>query len=159
MLHLAVAMNRIADALELLTAQHDEIDSLLAVVSTSGSPAVRGAAVSELAEKLTLHLAIEQEMLYPTADRTLSDEVRRELMSEHVEIKRVLADLVWLDLDDSRFGGKLTLLQMLLEWHELWQEEELFETLAESMSPAELEDLGVRINGWLEGADLLVAAA
>lgn len=159
MLHFAVAMNRIADALELLTAQHDEIDSLLAVVSTSGSPAVRSAAVSELAEKLTLHLAIEQEMLYPTADRTLSDEVRRELMSEHVEIKRVLADLVWLDLDDSRFGGKLTLLQMLLEWHELWQEEQLFETLAESMSPAELEDLGERINGWLEGADLLVAAA
>lgn len=159
MLHFALAMNRIADALELLTAQHDEIDSLLAVVSTSGSPAVRSATVSELAEKLTVHLAIEQEMLYPTAAQTLSDEVRRELMSEHVEIKRVLADLVWLDLDDARFGLKLTLLQMLLEWHELWQEEQLFETLAESMSPAELEDLGERINGWLEGADLLVAAA
>ena len=159
MLHFVVAMNRIADALELLTAQHDEIDSLLAVVSTSGSPVVRSAAVSELAEKLTVHLAIEQEMLYPTVAQTLSDDVRRELTSEHVEIKRVLADLVWIDLDDSRFGLKLTTLQMLLEWHELWQEEQLFESLAESMSAAELEDLGERINGWLEVADLRATAA
>lgn len=152
MLHFGVDMNRIADALEFLTAQHDEIDALLAELSTSTSIPVRTRAISALAETLTLHLAIEQELLYPVAP-AISDEVRTELMSEHGEIKRVLADLLWVEVEDPRFAPKLVTLKTLLEWHEVWQEAQLFETIAESLRPDELAALGSRLHAWIDGVD------
>lgn len=158
MLHFAVAMNRIADALEFLTAQHDAIDALIAELSTSTSVAVRSTAVSALAETLTLHLAIEQELLYPAAT-SISDEVRSELMSEHVEIKRVLAELQWIEVDDPSFSGKLLALRTLLEWHEVWQEAQLFESLAEALSAAELDALSTRLNAWIDQSGGLATAA
>ena len=159
MLHtVLVIMNRIADALELLTAQHDEIDSLVAEISTSSSPSVRDQTIHELAEKLSIHLAMEQELLYPAVGSTLSDEVRTELMAEHAEIKRVLADLLWLESEDTRFARKLVALTSLLAWHTTWQERELFETTAEAMSPDELADLGAQLNGYLESSTQSVLA-
>jgi hypothetical protein len=153
-----VIMNRIADALELLTAQHDEIDSLVAEISTSSSPSLRDQLINELAEKLTIHLGLEQELLYPALAASLSDEVHAELMAEHVEIKRVLADLLWLESEDTRFARKLVALKSLLAWHTTWQERELFETTAEAMTPDQLADLGAQLNGYLERSTLNVLA-
>ena len=42
----------------------------------------------------------------------------------------------------------------------MWQERELFEKLAETMTPEQLAELGSRLNVWLDGtvADLAIAA-
>ncbi|MDB4961159.1 MAG: Hemerythrin cation binding domain protein [Myxococcales bacterium] len=152
-------MNRIADALELLTTQHAEIDSLVAEISTSSSPSVRDQGIRELAEKLTLHLALEQELFYPAVAGALSDEVHTELMAEHVEIKRVLADLLWLESEDTRFARKLVALTSLLAWHTTWQERELFETTAEAMTAAQLADLSAQIHDYLDVTSNVLANA
>lgn len=153
-------MIRIADALELLTAQHDEIDALIADLATSTNPAVRNQTINDLVDKLTVHLALEQELLYPAVSSALSGEVREELRAEHAEIKRILADMLWLESEDARFARKLTALQSLIAWHTTWQERELFERTAETMTPDQLADLGARVNAWLDGAagDLAIAA-
>src|SRR6476661_2035292 len=92
-----VCMNRIVDALELLTAQHDEIDTLISELATSTNPSARNETINLLVEKLTLHLALEQELFYPAVASALSAEVREELRAEHTEIKRILADMLWLE--------------------------------------------------------------
>lgn len=155
-----LCMNRIADALELLTAQHDEIDTLIAELATSTSPADRNATINDLVDKLTVHLALEQELFYPAVASALSTEVREELRAEHSEIKRILADMLWLESEDARFARKLTALQSLIAWHTTWQERELFERTAENMTPDQLSDLGAQLNAWLDGtvADLAIAA-
>ena len=126
-----VCMNRIADALELLTAQHDDIDALIAELVTSTNPPARNATLSQLVETLTLHLALEQELFYPAVAFALSAEVREELRAEHAEIKRILADMLWLESEDARFARKLTALQSLIAWHSTWQQDELFVTTAD----------------------------
>ncbi len=153
-------MNRIADALELLTAQHDDIDTLIAELATSTNPSGRNATLNQLVENLTLHLGLEQELFYPAVASALSADVREELRAEHAEIKRILADMLWLESEDARFARKLTALQSLIAWHTTWQQEELFVTVAETMSPDQLADLGAQMNAWIDGtaADVAIAA-
>ena len=155
-----VCMNRIADALELLTAQHDDIDTLIAELATSTNPSARNETLNLLVDKLTLHLALEQELFYPAVASALSADVREELRAEHAEIKRILADMLWLESEDSRFARKLTALQSLVAWHSTWQQDELFVTTAESMSADQLADLGAQMNAWIDGTadDLAIAA-
>jgi hemerythrin-like domain-containing protein len=148
----------ITSALDLMAVQHDEIDALVDRVATT-SPEERTVRVSELADKLTLHLAVEQELLYPLADPLISDEVRAELAAEHQEIKRVLADLVWLEHEDQRFARKLVGLKNLLAWHEAWQEHVLFERIRRGLPSPQLTELGVAVTTWFERTTLETAAA
>jgi hypothetical protein len=143
---------------ESLKLQHEEIESLLVEVSAATSSEARNQALSELADKLTLHLAIEQEILYPAADPLISTEVRAEVAAEHQEIKRVLADLIWLEHEDQRFGRKLVSLQMLLQWHEAWQEAELFERVARGLAAPQLEALGLEVSSYLDRTQFAIAA-
>lgn len=149
---------QITNAIELLTQQHDEIEALLVEVSAINSASARTGALSELADKLTLHLGVEQELLYPAADPLISPEVRAELLAEHAEIKRVLADLIWLEREDQRFARKLVSLQQLLQMHETWQEDELFVRLAQGLAAPRLADLGTEVHGWFDRTALSLAA-
>ena len=148
----------LTSALELLTSQHDEIEALLVEVSGEPTASIRIGALSELADKLTLHLAVEQELLYPAADALVSAEVRAEMLAEHQEIKRVLADLIWLEQEDRRFARKLVSLQTLLQWHETWQEAELFARLSEHLPEPALASLSADVGTWFERTAFAAAA-
>jgi hypothetical protein len=152
-------MNRIDDALELLTAQHGEIDALLTELAAPGAPSAHNETITRLVTRLTIHLALEQELFYPAVSSALSAEVYDELIAEHAEIKRILADLLWLESEDIQFGRKLTALQSLLAWHSTWQERELFERTAETMTAHQLSDLGCLFNAWIDDTAPDLAAA
>jgi len=129
-------MSHISDALQLLMKQHEELDDLLERVSSNDVSCFR-----ELADKLTTHLAIEQELLYPAVKSWVSREVMAELINEHIAIKRVLAELVWMGPDDDQFMGKLADLAMLMSGHVAWQEDELYTRATETMSEPDLDAL------------------
>jgi hypothetical protein len=152
-------MSRIADALELLTAQHDEIERLIAVVTTSGSPDARRRARVDLAELLPLHLALEQELFYPTMTSVISLEVLRELVAEHGEIRRILADMVVAEPDDDDAACELATLHELFEVHRAWQEAYLFQTVAEARDRLELALLADEMHAWVERMTTAVFAA
>ena len=130
-------MMPIRDALELLTAQHEQIEDLFEQVRQIGDEY----AFVELADKLTTHLALEQELFYPAMQRQLAPAVQDELLAEHAAIKQVLGDLVWLGTRDPEFRGKLERLGDLLIGHAAYQEDELFTAAAESMTREELATL------------------
>jgi hypothetical protein len=141
-LHLgALAMKPISDALELLTAQHEQIEDLYEQVRQIGDEA----AFVELVDKLTTHLALEQELFYPTMRLKVSSDVMTELHAEHAAIRQVLSDLTFLNTRDDGFRTKLTELGSLLYGHSAWQEDELFTKAAETMSNDELAGLCVSI--------------
>ena len=131
----------ISDALELLTAQHEQIDDLFELFATLRDPD----ALDELADTLTLHLSVEHELLYPRLSPPLTREILDELTAEHDEIRRVLAELVWFGVSDAEFEPRLDWLGTLLEGHVGYQEDELFTRAAEAMTGAELVDLGTRL--------------
>jgi Hemerythrin HHE cation binding domain len=140
-------MTRTADALELLTEQHDELDALLATVINT-TEAMRIQALGELADKLTTHLAVEQELFYPSIAASTPAGLLDEAVSEHLEMKRVLADLLWMDADDVDFSCRLAKLGELLQKHNHEQEDELFVAVAETMLPFQLVALGTELQAW-----------
>jgi len=145
---------QLSDVLSLLTRQHDEIEALLVEVTVAEVMPMRASAMSELADKLTLHLGLEQELLYPATVGIVSDEVRAEMMAEHQEIKRVLADLIWLEREDQRFARQLVALQVLLQWHEVWQEGELFPRIAAGLPAPRHAELAHGVSSWLQQTQL-----
>src|SRR5688572_22346880 len=134
------------DVLAQLTDQHRHIEILLARARDD-----KPGALAELADYVAVHLALEQHVLYPCVASRLSREVFDELLAEHAEIRRVLAELVWIggDRSWSRLAG-------LLEGHAAWQDRELFESLAETMSQAALGDLAATLRA---GYDEMTALA
>jgi hypothetical protein len=80
------------------------------------------------------------------------------LLAEHQEIKRVLADLIWLEQEDQRFARKLVSLQQLLRLHETWQETDLFVRLVQGLSAPRLADLGTEVHSWFDRTALAHAA-
>ena len=140
-------MPRISDPLELLTAQHDEIIALLDGLA-SPNDAERVRAFGELADMLPDHLAAEQELLYPVVGCNLAAPVHEELVAEHLEIKRVLADLLWFGLDDAETPRRIASLRGLVEGHTAYQEQHLFEAAAELLAPIDITVLGSRLHAW-----------
>lgn len=143
-----VLVSRMTDALEILAAQHAHIDRLL--VELRASESERTLLVGELADYVTAHLAAEQEVLYPQLPAMLSSVVHDELLVEHREIKRVLANLLWLDADDARFTSTLETLTTLLGGHIAWQDEHLFESVAEGVPLTILAALGAMVHDEFE---------
>lgn len=133
-------MTKISDALELFTAQHEAIEAALAAVHADP------AQVPALADAITDHLTAEHEVLYPALAGRVPPAVRAELVAEHAAIKRVLADLLWLDADDDRFAATLTKLSALLADHGCWQDDGLFVQLAETVPPGELAALATQVH-------------
>ena len=130
-------MRPIRDALELLTAQHEDIEFLIVQVQQTYD----SDAFDELSDTLVSHLALEQELFYPAVACAMSAEIRRELLEEHLAIKRVLAELVWLGVEDRDFGAKMRELAYLLDGHCGYQEEQLFEAVAEALPSEQLTSL------------------
>lgn len=134
-------MTPISDALELLTAQHEQLEDLYEQVRQIGDEC----AFVELADRLTTHLALEQELFYPALAKHVSSDVMQELLAEHASMKEVLGSLVWLGYDHPEFRAGLARLGELLAGHTAWQEDELFTTAAEAMTREELAALCTRI--------------
>jgi hypothetical protein len=140
-------MPRISDPLELLTQQHDELIGLLDALA-SPNDAERERAFIELADVLPDHLAAEQELLYPVIGCNMAAPVHEELVAEHLEIKRALAELLWFGLDDADTARRIAALRGLVEGHTAYQEQELFETCAERLAPIDITVLGSRLHAW-----------
>jgi hypothetical protein len=138
---------RIWDPLELLTQQHHELIGLLdALASTDDTERFR--ALVELGDHLLDHLAAEQSLLYPIVGNHIARSVCEQLVAEHVEIKRVLADLLWFGIGDDDTPRRITTLRALVDGHVAYQEDELFELAAETLEPIDITVLGNRLQAW-----------
>jgi hypothetical protein len=69
-------------------------------------------------------------------------DVEHELIAEHAAIKRVLGEMVWVGVEDIDFSAKLCELSTLLDGHCGYQEDLLFEVVAETLPAEQLEALG-----------------
>jgi hemerythrin superfamily protein len=116
------------DALSLLTEQHEEVDSLIEILEGDADTADKQEAFVALSNKLAAHATIEEKIFYP---------------AEHLSVKRVLADMMKIDVDDEQFEAKLSVLKEQLEHHAHEEEEDkLFPRVRKLFSAAELEGLG-----------------
>ena len=129
------------DALELLIQQHEEIEYLIEQLHDEHLAHDRKMDLFfELADKLAAHAAMEETLFYPAV---LAKQIDPGLATEHLAIKRVLADMLGTELDDPRFETRLDILEEEVIHHAREQEEgELFPRVRHVMSAEERFDLG-----------------
>jgi hypothetical protein len=131
------------NALELLTAQHDEVDALFAEIEETDDAEEKAQLFDELADSLAAHAKIEETIFYPAVMAKQTEEILLESVEEHLSIKRVLADLLELDVEDEHFDAKLSVMKEQIEHHARVEEEgELFPKLKKLLSVDELDGLG-----------------
>jgi hemerythrin superfamily protein len=131
-------------ALDLLTEQHTTVDKLIARLEKDGiSTEQKRAAFIELADSLAAHATIEEKIFYPAVLMKKTEDMLFEATEEHLQIKRVLADMLELDVEGDRFDAKLSVLKEEVTHHAHKEEEDkLFPKLRKLMSSEELQALG-----------------
>lgn len=131
------------DALELLTSQHDEVEMLISEIEESDDPDTKAELFQELADKLAAHATMEEKLFYPSVMADNTSEELLEATEEHLAVKRVLADMLDMDVDDERFDAKLSVLKEQVRHHARDEEEgTLFPKLRKMLSEDQLAGLG-----------------
>jgi hypothetical protein len=129
------------NVLDLLTSQHAEVDALFEKLAQGQGD--RSVLFVELADKLAGHATVEEKIFYPGVMAQPTNELLHEAVEEHLEIKRVLADLLTMKLDSDEFEAKLSVLKENVSHHAHEEEEaKLFPLLRRAMSADELAALG-----------------
>jgi hemerythrin superfamily protein len=129
------------DVLDLLEAQHKEVDELFAQLEDGSGD--RRTLFAELANKLAAHAAAEEKVFYPAVMAKETSDLLHESVEEHVSIKRVLADLLTKKLDDDAFRAALSVLKEQVSHHAHKEEEDkLFPKLRSALSRDERAAIG-----------------
>ena len=138
------------DAIAMLKQQHREVAALFKHLEKARSSKQRRDTFDEIADALAVHAAIEERHFYPAVREKATEDILRESVEEHLQIKRVIADLLALDAADAAFVAKAKVLHDDVEHHVEEEEKELFpkvqklfdEETLELLAEAELKGEG-----------------
>ncbi len=114
------------DAIDLLTSQHREMETLFKRVLDSGDTGAMKKLFAQVADKLTTHIASEEEIFYPAVRAKRTEDILLESLEEHLSLKRLLADLLQMQPAEQTFEPKFKVLKEQAEHHHKEEEEHLF---------------------------------
>jgi hemerythrin superfamily protein len=151
-------MKETIDALELLTMQHDEVEELIGLIEDEDDPEEKADLFRDLADKLAAHATVEEKLFYPAVMAEQTEDLLIESTEEHLSVKRILADMMDLDVEDEHFDAKLTVIKEQIRHHARQEEEgQLFPKVRELFNADELAALGneciVMFESLLEAGD------
>ncbi|MDX2089153.1 MAG: hemerythrin domain-containing protein [Kofleriaceae bacterium] len=139
------------DVLQILRDQHTDVDTLIEKLEKGRGD--RQPIFDELADKLAAHATVEEQIFYPSVMHAKTAELLQESVEEHLSIKRVLADMLALDIEenDDEFDAKLSVLKEQLTHHAHEEEEgELFPILEKLLDAEERAGLGNEVLAMFE---------
>src|SRR5688572_10327058 len=114
------------DAIELLRRQHHEMERSMAHVLDAPDGAAKKARFADVADRLTVHIASEEQVFYPAVKAARTEDILLESLEEHLSLKRLVADLIELDPADQTFDPKFKVLKEQTEHHHEEEEDHLF---------------------------------
>jgi iron-sulfur cluster repair protein YtfE (RIC family) len=125
-------------ATDLLVQQHKKAKAAFKKLENGRGDA---ALLSELANELAAHMAIEHELFYPTVI-SLDADMIGESFEEHALGELALKRLLAASPQAEDFHAKVTAVKELIEHHADEEEEELFPKVEKAMDDDELKELG-----------------
>jgi hemerythrin superfamily protein len=133
------------DAVTLLRNDHKTVEGLFKKFEKAGPTAhkTKQDLAEKIIEELSVHAAIEEQVLYPAARQAVPDATDEvlEALEEHHIVKWTLSELDGMKPTDERFTAKVTVLMELVRHHVKEEEGELFPELRKAMTRKELEEL------------------
>jgi hemerythrin-like domain-containing protein len=135
------------NAIDLLIQQHEEVKKLFTQYEQLSERASvsRQKLFAQIADALAAHATIEELYFYPAVKAAETEDLLLEAAEEHLGVKRILADLVDMDVSDDTFDAKMKVIQENVEHHIGEEEEELFKMARKLLSKEQLMDLGVQM--------------
>lgn len=136
------------DAIELLSADHVELLQLFedyeSLLGNGSTDEEREHVAQRICTALTVHAAVEEDILYPAASQLLDDDRLVDLaLTEHANAEELVAELRQMSADEPRFDEKVAALGVLVQRHIDAEEEDLLPLLSEH--GADLLRLGRRL--------------
>jgi hemerythrin superfamily protein len=154
--HLSLAEEKPMSAIDMLEAQHREVEDLFAAFEEAAEGDKRELFL-QIADKLAIHAAIEEKHFYPAARDKNTEDLLLEAAEEHLSVKRLIADLLKLDEEDDTFEAKVKVLQEQVEHHVEEEEGELFPKVEKLLDATMLEALEQEMTATQE--DLLASGS
>jgi iron-sulfur cluster repair protein YtfE (RIC family) len=136
-------------ATKLLEEQHRKVKGLFAKLEAGKESAAP--LLTELANDLAAHMAIEQQLFYPTV-RSIKADLVDESYEEHSVAELALKRLLRTSPQDPLFKARVTVLKELIEHHVEEEEEDLFPAVEKAMKADALEQLGTTMQAQFEDA-------
>lgn len=133
------------DAIDLLRGQHREIEQLFGALERALAADDKARILAELGDLLAVHMAVEERVFYPgltPGRRDSADDHGFVVLAveDHFGLKRRLADLLDLDVDDDGFDAAAAELRDELAAHTT-AEERLFPRIRRRLPRAQLRRL------------------
>jgi hemerythrin superfamily protein len=115
------------DPVKLIKQDHRTVKALFRKFEKATRKAERQKLGEELIEELSVHAAIEEQLLYPAlrARDKRSEEPVLNALEEHHAVKMVLAELDKMNADEERYSPKMHVVQESVEMHIEEEEREL----------------------------------
>ena len=133
-------------AIELLTADHTEVEQMFRQIEAMPDGDAKGQIVGDIIRELSIHAAIEEQILYPAMRKALPDgeTLVQEAIDEHQQVKETLAAI---ERADAAAARDPLLVQLIgnVRHHVDEEETELFPKLRASIGSAELEEMGGKL--------------
>jgi hemerythrin superfamily protein len=130
------------NAVKMLRQQHKEIEKLFEDFEIANSPRGRRQVFEKIADALAVHAAIEERHFYPAVKEEQTEDILLQSVEEHLEIKRIIADLLAMEAEDEDFGDKVKVLQEEVDHHVEEEQDELFPKVEKLLDVETLEAIG-----------------
>ena len=131
------------NAIKMLKQQHRQVEKLFKEFEAAKSAAPREKTFTQIADALAVHATIEERHFYPAVKEEQTEEILLESVEEHLEVKRIIADLLDMEAEDEEFEAKMKVLQENVEHHVEEEETDLFPKVEKLFDAETLEDIGV----------------
>jgi hemerythrin superfamily protein len=114
----------------LLKQDHRTVKALFRKYERATKPSEKQSIGEQIIEELSVHAAIEEQLVYPIlrADKRMESKVI-DAIEEHHAVKLVLAELDKMKVDDERYDGKIHFVTEAVETHIEEEEDELLPRL------------------------------
>jgi len=115
------------DAIALLKADHARVDALFSKFEKLDGPAEKQSVVQVLCDELTVHMQVEEEILYPALRTAIGDnDLMDEADVEHGTAKDLIAQLRGAQPGDAQYDAKVTVLAEYIRHHVKEEHTEMF---------------------------------
>jgi hemerythrin superfamily protein len=132
------AMN---DPVAMLKQDHKEVSAMLKTLADSRPGARRRSTVEKLTAALTLHMAFEEQWIYPLVAEEVDEESAKEAKIEHELTREGLSEVNRL-VDEPGFGAAIAMLTAGIRHHVKEEEGEIFPSLKRQLDREALSELG-----------------
>jgi len=112
---------------QFLKQDHRRVDELFSQFEEAKDGRTRASIMRRIAQALTVHTQIEEELFYPAARAEMGDhDLLNEAQVEHDSVKRLIAEIEGMRPSEHLYKAKITVLKEYVKHHVKEEERELF---------------------------------